>query len=134
MATVAAIISSENDVGNATILFVNVVCRLFYLFLAEIPGDKHHFRCLACQKTNSCGHMGEADVKRHINSNHHQSCLRNESNSRSSQLKLTDNGSQVIIVYANLSMFGLVITMGVVIIRIGQLRAKLVNILLIETY
>lgn len=42
-----------------------------YPFLSSVHSDRSKYRCNICNKTLSCGHQGEADVKRHISSDAH---------------------------------------------------------------
>ena len=40
-------------------------------FLTLVRADKSRYHCNICNKTLSCGHQGETDVKRHISSESH---------------------------------------------------------------
>ena len=41
-------------------------------FAIPVKGDPHCFCCTVCAKTVSCGHQGETDVARHVESIQHQ--------------------------------------------------------------
>ena len=46
------------------------------IFLAEVPGQPSKYRCTACCRTISCGHMGKADIVRHQKSDGHGEAVR----------------------------------------------------------
>ena len=41
-------------------------------FVTSVKGDPHSFRCTACLRVISCAHMGERDIIRHAESEHHK--------------------------------------------------------------
>ena len=42
-----------------------------YPFVSSVTSDKSLFHCNVCNRTLSCAHQGEADLKRHIASDGH---------------------------------------------------------------
>ena len=42
-----------------------------YPFVSSVTSDKSVFHCNICNRTLSCAHQGEADLKRHIDSDGH---------------------------------------------------------------
>ena len=45
--------------------------RVKYPFVSSVTSDKSLFHCNVCNRTLSCVHQGEADLKRHIASDGH---------------------------------------------------------------
>lgn len=50
--------------------------QLSWPCIAPVQNNPHSFECTLCKRTVSCGHMGEREVKRHIESAHHQKNLK----------------------------------------------------------
>jgi len=50
----------------------NTTWQQAWPFISPVKHDPHSFHCGVCMKKMSCGHQGERDVARHVDSAQHQ--------------------------------------------------------------
>lgn len=68
--------------------------------IGQVMSDPCKFRCLACNKTLSCSHMGKKDVSRHVDSKMHKESVKGLQNQR----QLTSAADNKVLVQQHMSL------------------------------